>query len=56
MGNGCEAVFQINEEGGTVTLRENYGFSKKNLTRIHATLQVRQAQTLEHWRLIHGPD
>lgn len=38
IGSGCEAVFQLNCPKGPVTLRENYGFLRRDIARIKAML------------------
>jgi hypothetical protein len=54
IGSGHEAVFNLNHPAGPVQLRENYGFSRKQIQRIRAEL----AGHLEHlgraWEEIHG--
>ncbi len=54
MGNGCEAVFQLNCQGGPPELRENYGFSPGDLTKIKAALTARASQLCAAWSKIHG--
>lgn len=53
-GNGCEAVFQLHCLEGPPELRENYGFSKKDLMRVMRELAVSLASLCQHWRQIHG--
>jgi hypothetical protein len=38
IGSGCEAVFRLNCLAGPVELRENYGFSRREITSIPAVL------------------
>jgi hypothetical protein len=38
IGRGCEAVFNLNCAVGPVRLRENYGFSRAEISRIAKTL------------------
>ncbi|MEK6787518.1 MAG: DUF4160 domain-containing protein [Pseudomonadota bacterium] len=53
-GNGCEAVFQLHCLEGQPELRENYGFSKKDLMRVMRELAASLASLCQHWRQIHG--
>lgn len=54
IGNGCEAVWQLNCPGGPPELRENYGFPARTLTRIKAALAARTPQLCTVWSKIHG--
>ena len=38
IGRGCEAVFNLNCAAGPVRLRENYGFSRTEISRIAKVL------------------
>lgn len=53
IGKGHEAVFKLNCESGVPKLRENYGFSKKELSQIAAYLTEQQFLLCQHWRAIH---
>lgn len=53
-GNGCEAVFNLHCPVGPPTLRENYGFSKKDLTRIVGALTASLPQICDEWSRVHG--
>jgi uncharacterized protein DUF4160 len=54
IGNGCEAVFRLSCPSGPVGLRENYGFSRREVASIGAALQ-RNIETLcTEWERIHG--
>ncbi|MBC7859973.1 MAG: DUF4160 domain-containing protein [Burkholderiaceae bacterium] len=53
-GNGCEAVFNLDGAGGLPELRENYGFSQKELTKIANELAANLATLGAQWRRIHG--
>ncbi|MCB8747341.1 DUF4160 domain-containing protein [Rhodoferax sp. U2-2l] len=55
-GNGCEAVFNLGCPQGPVELRENYGFSQKELSRIAGALQDHLVPLCNAWRMIHGFD
>lgn len=54
VGNGCEAVFNLHCPDGPPELRENYGFSRNELTRIVDGLVAHLAALCKHWRHIHG--
>ena len=54
IGNGCEAIFRLNCLEGPPALRENYGFSKKELIRIQTDLAVNLALLCDKWSDIHG--
>jgi len=54
IGNGCEAVFDLNAPTGPPGLRENYGFSRAAIRRIRAALVANLAVLLDEWRNIHG--
>jgi hypothetical protein len=54
MGNGCEAVFNLNCPKGPPVLRENYGFSQADLSRIQSALSNRLAHLCAEWGKIHG--
>lgn len=54
IGQAEEAVFYLNCPGGTPALRENYGFSLPELTRIAAQLTINLGLLCAEWRRIHG--
>lgn len=54
IGAGCEAVFDLNCPDGPPDLRENLGFSRRDLTRIAARLNAALADACTRWSLIHG--
>lgn len=54
IGNGHEAVFMVNEPVGSVVLRENYGFSARELARIQRVLEANVAALMSAWEGIHG--
>ena len=54
MGNGREAVFNLQRPGGPPDLRENYGFSKKEIVKIADALFDDLTQLCDEWRKIHG--
>jgi phage major head subunit gpT-like protein len=54
IGGDDEAVFNLNCSVGAVTLRENYGFALRDVTKIEATLNENVAALCEAWRSIHG--
>jgi hypothetical protein len=54
MGRDCEAVFNLNCPGGPTALRENYGFSIKELNRIAAHLDAQAWYLCQQWKDVHG--
>jgi hypothetical protein len=54
IGNGCEAVFRLNCPSGPVELRENYGFSRREVARIGAALYRNIEMLCSEWERIHG--
>jgi hypothetical protein len=54
MGQGHEGVFELNRPAGGVTLRENYGFGRRDLARIAAALIENLLELLAAWERIHG--
>ena len=53
-GRGCEAVFQLNCPFGPPELRENYGFSQKELSKIASELSANLVLLCATWEKIHG--
>jgi len=54
MGHGHEAVFTLNTPEGVVALRENYGFSQRDLVRIQSELAENRLALVCAWERIHG--
>lgn len=54
IGRGFEAVFRLNCFDGPPELRENYGFSRKDLAKIAEELAACLAALCEEWRRVHG--
>jgi hypothetical protein len=54
IGNDYEAVFNLHCPNGPPELRENYGFSRKELVRIKGKLAVHLPDLCNEWRHIHG--
>lgn len=54
IGNGNEAIFELGCPAGNVSLRENYGFSRQDLTRIARKLKANQSVLCKAWEGIHG--
>jgi hypothetical protein len=54
IGRGCEAVFNLSHSAGPVELRENYGFSRKEIVRIEAELTEHITSLCRAWEDIHG--
>jgi hypothetical protein len=54
IGDGCEAVFDLNAPSGPPMLRENYGFSAKDIRHIKAQLAKSLTLLIDGWRNNHG--
>lgn len=54
IGQGHEAVFVMNGSKGTVELRENYGFSRRDLAKIARQLVENLVLLMREWEMIHG--
>ena len=54
IGQGGEAVFELNRRANLVSLRENYGFAKRELARIETALIENLNTLVEAWEGIHG--
>jgi hypothetical protein len=54
IGNNHEAVFELDRPLGSVTLRENYGFTKREIASIKKALIRNLDALLEAWERIHG--
>jgi hypothetical protein len=54
MGKGCEAVFRLNPPSGPSDLRENFGFSERDLAMIAVELDRQLVQLYLQWSAIHG--
>jgi len=54
IGRGHEAVFHLNCPDGPVELRENYGFSKREISKIEIELTEHMAELCRAWEEIHG--
>ena len=54
IGRGCEAVTNLNCPAGPVELRENYGFSRRELTHIQSVLAEHLDELCRAWEGIHG--
>ena len=54
IGKGCEAVFNLNCPAGSVELRENYGFSRREINQISRALTEHLAEVCAAWENIHG--
>jgi hypothetical protein len=53
MGDGCEALFNLDCPEGPPALRENYGFNAAKLRRILAGLVAQLALLCAEWRRLH---
>jgi hypothetical protein len=54
IGRGREAVFNLNCSTGPVTLRENYGFSRKEIKNMLRVLTDHLSQLCQSWEQSHG--
>lgn len=54
IGNGCEAVFILNCPDGPPRLRENMGFSRREIGKLIDALAAELPTLCENWRKIHG--
>ena len=54
-GAGLEAVFDLCCPDGPPELRENYGFSERQLVRVATALAKDVTGLCSEWRSIHGP-
>ena len=53
IGRGCEAVFNLNCPAGPVELRENYGFSRREIAQIEGILTDHLNELCGEWGRIH---
>ncbi|MGP8250913.1 MAG: DUF4160 domain-containing protein [Terracidiphilus sp.] len=56
IGQGNESVFELNQPQGSVTLRENYGFTRRTITAIERALIANLGLLLAEWEKIHGAE
>jgi hypothetical protein len=56
IGRGCEAVFTLDCPKGPPALRENYGFSRRDMVAIVSGLTANLALACQQWSRIHGYD
>jgi hypothetical protein len=54
VGRGCEAVFHLNCPAGPADLRENYGFSRREIRHILGVLTNHLDELCRAWGQIHG--
>ena len=54
IGQGHEAVFELNCLNGPVSLRENYGFSRRELAQILSFLSENLRGLCSAWEDLHG--
>ncbi|HET8891329.1 MAG TPA: DUF4160 domain-containing protein [Candidatus Angelobacter sp.] len=54
IGRGHEAVFNLNCRTGPVDLRENYGFSQREISHIERVLNEHLEELCRAWEQIHG--
>jgi len=54
IGPGVEAVFNLHCPDGPPELRENFGFSRQEMTRVGASLARHLVALCQGWERIHG--
>jgi hypothetical protein len=54
IGGGCEAVFNLNCRAGPPEVRENYGFSRREIGQVGRTLGNYLDALCGAWENIHG--
>jgi hypothetical protein len=54
IGNGCEAVLDLHCPLGPVSVRENYGFKRKEVAHILEALAENLSELCTVWEEIHG--
>lgn len=54
IGNGCEAVFELHCLDGPASVRENYGFKRREIARLVKALTDRLMALCGAWEDIHG--
>jgi hypothetical protein len=54
IGRGCEAVFNLGCPEGPVELRENYHFSRREISRIKTVVNEHLGELCRAWEEIHG--
>jgi Domain of unknown function (DUF4160) len=54
IGKGCEALFNLNCPAGPAELRENYRFSRRQISKIEIELTEHVDEFCRVWEEIHG--
>lgn len=54
IGRGCEAVFDLHCPAGAPELRENYGFSRRDIATIESNLTALMSLLCQAWEEMHG--
>ena len=54
IGRGCETVFHLNCGAGPAELRENYGFSRREIKQVLDVLRHYSEELCRAWEQIHG--
>lgn len=54
IGRGHEVVFYLNCPDGPAELRENYGFAKRQLTKLRESVTKHVEKLCREWEGIHG--
>ncbi|AVR87161.1 DUF4160 domain-containing protein [Thauera aromatica] len=53
IGGGCEAVFKLHCPDGPPELRENFGFTRKDLSAFSAALMTELHKLCDEWGHLH---
>ncbi len=56
IGQGNEAVFELDRPQQSVALRENYGFARRTIAAIQRALNANLGLLLTEWERIHGAE
>jgi hypothetical protein len=54
IGRGAEAVFNLSCQLGPVELRENYGFTRREIGHVGKILMIHLPELCAAWEKIHG--
>ena len=54
MGRGSEAVFDLHCPAGPLEVRENYGFSRRDIATIESNLMAMVSLLCQAWEEMHG--
>jgi hypothetical protein len=56
MGQGHEAVFELSRSSGDATLRENFGFARREIASVQRALVCNLVPLLAAWERIHDAE